>query len=396
MVRHLSHLVALVALAALLGACGSRPFTDDLAELDQLLAAQATEEMRVDLETIEDPNVRELRERSIARLDDAETSYGYAVEAHNSRDDDIADEFTRVGLIYYNAADNYARSAEARIRLAEANVRHQEQRERRNEYDDMLRSETDLIALLETIMGLFEQNEALRREIATMEAQYQTESRAVYAIQEARVLQREADGVKAPDFAPDSYTTANASLARSQQHFDEGDYEAAYDVALRAMEEYRLAIEAARPDFMAEQDQLLSNTQNQAIFEEAQRRFGTDLAFIDARGIVVVVPALFERGQSNMRQDRVYLLDEVLSLVREYDNRDFLVEGHTQDRGSEETNMALSQTRADEVQDWFLQRSVRGSRLNTAGFGEAVPRFDNRTDAGRSDNDRVEIVFLVE
>lgn len=389
-------LLAALLVASFAAACGSRPFTDELAELDALLRSQAATEMRVDVEAIEDPNVRDLRERSIAALDDAQMSFEHAADAWGGRDNDVSREFSRVGLIYYGAADNYSRSAEGRLRLAEANRLHQEQRERRNEYDDMLRSETELTALLETIIQLFEQNSALRREIATMEAQYQTESRAVYAIQEARVLQREAEGVKAPEFAESGYTTANASLARAQAHLDEGDYEQAYDVALRAMEEYRLAIESAQPEFMAEQDLLLSNTQNQSIFEEAQRRFGTELAFIDARGIVIVVPALFERGQSNMRQDRVYLLDEILDLVRDYDNRNVLVEGHTQDRGSEETNMALSQTRADEVQDWFLQRSVRGSRLSTAGFGEAVPRFDNRDDAGRADNDRVEIVFLVD
>lgn len=395
--RELAARLALLCLgAALCTACGGRPFTDELAQLDQLLQARAAQEMRVDVGAIEDPNVRDLRERSITSLDAAYLNFDHAADAWKHRDNDVAREFSRVGLIHYAAADNYARSAEARVRLAEANRLHQQQRERRNVFDTQLRSETDLIALLETIIGLFEQNEALRREIATMESQYQTESRAVYAIQEARVLQREAEGVKAPEFAGTGYTTANASLTRAQAHFDEGDYERAYDVALRAMEEYRLAIEASRPNFLAEQDLLLANTQIQAIFEESQRRFGSELAFIDARGLVIVVPALFERSRSDMRDDRVYLLDEILDLARQYPNREILVEGHTQDRGSDDTNMALSQARADEVQDWFLQRNIRGSRISTGGFGEAVPRFDNRTEGGRADNDRVEIVFLVD
>ncbi len=387
--------LTIIALAGILTACGGRPFTDELAELDSLLQAQAAQDMRIETEDIEDPNVRDLRVRAIEALDGAHVNHEFAADAWGNRKDDLAEEFSRVGLIYYHAADNYSRTAEGRIRLGDANRRSQEQRERRNIYDDMFRSESELVALLETITALFEDNEALRREIATMESQYQTESRAGYAIQEARVLQREAEGRKADEFATEEYTTANVSLTRAQQHFDEGDFERAYDVALRSMEEYRLAIAGSEHEFMAEQDRMLSNSQNQAIFEEAQRVFGEDLAFIDARGMIIVVPALFDRGDTNMRTERVYLLDEVLTILRQFEGREILIEGHTQDRGSDETNMALSQTRADEVQDWFVQRSIRSSRVSTAGFGEGSPRFDNRADAGRSDNDRVEIVFTV-
>jgi outer membrane protein OmpA-like peptidoglycan-associated protein len=229
-----------------------------------------------------------------------------------------------------------------------------------------------------------------------MEAQFQSESRSVYAIQEARILQREAEGVKADEFATQQYTGANASLTRAAAHYDEGDYEAAYDIALRSMEEYRLAIETSQPNFLAEQDNILRDGQNQAIFEDAQRRFGAELAFIDARGIVVVVPGLFARGSSNKVDERIYLLDEILTILRSYDNRQILIEGHSQDRGSSENNMALSQTRSSEVQDYFLQRAISASRLSTAGFGEEAPRFDNRTDGGRADNDRVEIIFVVQ
>ncbi len=383
----------------LASACGTRPFQDELAELHALINANSADEMRIEteeIEEIEDQNVRELREQAIAMLNAAQVNYDYAAEAWGNRKDDQAEEFSRVGLIYYNAAENYTETADGRLRLGEANRSYQEERERRNEYDDQIRSESELVALLETIEQLFERNEALRREMATMESQFQSESRSVYAIQEARILQREAEGVKAPEFATDQYTVANASLTRSVAHYEEGDYESAYDVALRSMEEYRLAIEAAQPDFLAEQDNLLRDGQNQQIFEDAQRRFGAELAFIDARGIVVVVPGLFARGSSNMVNERVYLLDEILTILRSYDNRQILIEGHTQDRGSGENNMALSQTRSSEVQDYFLQRAVSADRLSTAGFGEEAPRFDNRTDGGRADNDRVEIVFVVQ
>lgn len=389
-------LPAFILALVFLTACGARPFEDELAELHDLIHAAQADEMRVDTDEIEDPNVRELRENAVSMLDAAQVNYDYAADAWGNRRDDQAEEFSRVGLIYYNAAENFTETAEGRIRLGEANARYQEERERRNHYDDQIRSESELVELLETVERLFDQNEALRREMATMESQFQSESRAVYAIQEARILQREAEGMKAQEFATEAYTVANASLTRASSHYDEGNYEAAYDVALRAMEEYRLAIEDAEPDFLAEQDTLLRDGQNQEIFEDAQRRFGPELAFIDARGIVIVVPGLFARGSSSLVSDRVYLVDEILTILRAYDNRQIVIEGHTQDRGSGENNMALSQTRASEIQDYLLQRAVSADRMSTAGFGEEAPRFDNRTDGGRADNDRVEIVFVVQ
>ena len=168
-----------------MAACGGRPYQDELAELDDVLSSAFAEDMRVDLDEIEDQNVRDLRERALELLDAAHVNFDFADDAWRGRKDDQATEFSRVGLIYYHAAENYSRSAEARVRLSTANVRHQEQRERRNTFNDVLRSEEELVALLETVQQLFERNEELRRELATIEEQYQSESRAVYAIQEA-------------------------------------------------------------------------------------------------------------------------------------------------------------------------------------------------------------------
>lgn len=386
---------AILALFAV--ACGgTRPYVEQIGELHDLRESAFTDSMRIDPAELEDPNIRELRERSVELLATCDRYSDLAYEKWDKKEDDLAQEYARVGLIYYRSAENFARSADARERLNTANADYQEQRRRRNDYEGSLRSETELIALLETITELFERNAALRRELATIEEQYQSESRAVYAIQEARILQRESEGMSADRFAADQYADANAILARAQQHYDDEEYEEAYDVALQAMERYRMAIGAAEADYTAQQDSIMRDSENQAIFEEAQRAFGPEVAFIDARGIVVVMTHLFERNGSEIRSEGRPRLEQVVELLRQYDSREILIEGHTQDRGAFDTNMALSQTRADEVQNFFLERAVRPSRLTTAGFGEEAPRFDNRTTQGRMDNDRVELVFVFE
>jgi len=393
--RHFAAPLLLFGTLSLAAGCGGRPFTGELAELDGFINSNRVEDIDVDTTDETDANVRRLREQARDALRDARVNHQYATEAWQNRKDDQAREYTRVGLIYYHAADNYATSADARVRLGEANSLHQAQRQRRNMYNDALNSERELISLLETIQTLFAQNEELRRELATAQTQFQTEAQAVFSIQEARIAQREAEGNKAPQYAADLYTQASATLARANQLYASGTHEQATETALRAVEEFRRATEISRPNFAAEQDVVLRDAQNQALFDRARSDFGESLAFIDARGIVVVLPGVFIRSQANFVEERVNLLEMVVEMARQFDNRSILVEGHTQDRGTDDVNMTLSRTRADRVQEYLLQRGIRGSRLSTAGFGEAAPRYDNRTDGGRADNDRVEVVFLV-
>jgi outer membrane protein OmpA-like peptidoglycan-associated protein len=68
------------------------------------------------------------------------------------------------------------------------------------------------------------------------------------------------------------------------------------------------------------------------------------------------------------------------------------IAGHTDNVGSEEFNLQLSQQRADRVRDALVDRGVDGDRLVTRGYGETRPRAPNRTPAGRAQNRRVEFI----
>jgi outer membrane protein OmpA-like peptidoglycan-associated protein len=61
-------------------------------------------------------------------------------------------------------------------------------------------------------------------------------------------------------------------------------------------------------------------------------------------------------------------------------------------RGNNDANQQVSVSRAEAVLH-FAQQDISGRRMQVQGFGEDYPRFDNRTQDGRADNDRVEIIF---
>jgi outer membrane protein OmpA-like peptidoglycan-associated protein len=65
------------------------------------------------------------------------------------------------------------------------------------------------------------------------------------------------------------------------------------------------------------------------------------------------------------------------------------VEGHTDDRGADKKNLALSKKRAASVARWLTERGIETSRLEAWGCGELQPIDTNKTDPGRAKNRRV-------
>jgi outer membrane protein OmpA-like peptidoglycan-associated protein len=70
------------------------------------------------------------------------------------------------------------------------------------------------------------------------------------------------------------------------------------------------------------------------------------------------------------------------------------VEGHTDDTGPRDLNMKLSQQRAESVRRYLISRGVSPDRLTAKGYGPDDPVIDEKTEAARAKNRRVE--FIVE
>ncbi len=71
-----------------------------------------------------------------------------------------------------------------------------------------------------------------------------------------------------------------------------------------------------------------------------------------------------------------------------------MIEGHTDNKGSEENNRKLSQKRADSVKKYLVSSGIAAARLETKGYGSDKPIEDNKTVAGRNANRRVEFIII--
>ncbi len=115
------------------------------------------------------------------------------------------------------------------------------------------------------------------------------------------------------------------------------------------------------------------------------------------RGLVLTLSdVLFESGKSTLLPGSMRTIDKLADFLKAYPNRNVLIEGHTDNVGSEEYNIELSLKRANSVADALIERGIDKNRILTQGLGEAYPVATNKTKEGRQKNRRVEIIVLEE
>ncbi|ADO73931.1 OmpA family protein [Stigmatella aurantiaca] len=104
---------------------------------------------------------------------------------------------------------------------------------------------------------------------------------------------------------------------------------------------------------------------------------------------------LFETGQAKIQKQSFKLLDEVASVLRRNPTLGpVLIEGHTDNVGSRNYNVDLSQRRAKAVLDYLAGKGIDRKRLSSKGFGFDQPIATNDTPLGRAKNRRVEFRLI--
>jgi outer membrane protein OmpA-like peptidoglycan-associated protein len=112
------------------------------------------------------------------------------------------------------------------------------------------------------------------------------------------------------------------------------------------------------------------------------------------RGLVVTIgDVLFDTNQSQLKPGGLRSVDKLVGFLKQYPQRQALIEGFTDSTGSDATNQALSTRRADAVRAALVHQGVSGDRLRTQGYGEAFPVAGNDDADGRRSNRRVEVIL---
>lgn len=112
------------------------------------------------------------------------------------------------------------------------------------------------------------------------------------------------------------------------------------------------------------------------------------------RGLVVTFSdVLFDVGRAELRAGAMRRVSQLADILREYPDRNVLLEGFTDSTGSDETNQTLSEQRAMSVRLALISAGVDPRRIVAQGLGERYAVATNDTVAGRQQNRRVEAVL---
>ena len=102
----------------------------------------------------------------------------------------------------------------------------------------------------------------------------------------------------------------------------------------------------------------------------------------------------FEFNSANLTKESFPILLNALQVLTQNPELKVEIRGHTDNIGSEEYNIILSEKRAKVVKDYLVVNGIPDDRLDVKGFGESDPVADNGTIEGRTLNRRIE--FKVE
>ena len=103
----------------------------------------------------------------------------------------------------------------------------------------------------------------------------------------------------------------------------------------------------------------------------------------------------FDSDKAEMTDAGKAALDQLAAKLKTMDKMVFVeVQGHTDDRGSDQLNTALGQKRADVVRAYLHEKGIPLNLISAISYGKTRPIADNKTKDGRAQNRRVEVLVL--
>ncbi len=268
------------------------------------------------------------------------------------------------------------------------------------------------------------------------QAQYAVEQRKVLSQQsneirldartrEADAAKREADArtlealaaTNAANAARDQASSAmnEASIAKSEaeaQAMAAGTARSEAEMARAEAENSKSAADMARIDAQIAKDQA-DAAMNEATIAKGETNAALDaadaamrknaalmaqLADMQAkttdRGVQLTLgDVLFSTGQADLKAGSAAKLDQLVKALESAPDRHILIEGFTDNVGSDASNMVLSQNRANAVSSYLIKHGVPAARISATGKGESLPVAGNENPAGRQLNRRVEVTI---
>ena len=185
-------------------------------------------------------------------------------------------------------------------------------------------------------------------------------------------------------------------LAAKGKDVEDIQFEAGVATAHAQIAETRIDTVAAREEIekgTAERQQVLLDARTRET-ERVQQELKDLQAKQTERGMVLTLgDVLFDTGKATLKPGAYTTIDRLAQVLKSSQSSRVVIEGHTDNVGSDAMNQALSEQRASAVESALLERGVSASQIRSLGKGETTPVAGNETGSGRQANRRVELIF---
>jgi outer membrane protein OmpA-like peptidoglycan-associated protein len=104
----------------------------------------------------------------------------------------------------------------------------------------------------------------------------------------------------------------------------------------------------------------------------------------------VIKGIFFDVNKDTIKKTSTKTLDGAVKVLKDFPDVAVEIGGHTDSDGSRDSNLDLSQRRAESVKKYLVGKGIDANRLTTKGYGPDQPIADNKTKKGKSQNRRIE------
>ncbi|MDR0305435.1 MAG: OmpA family protein [Chitinispirillales bacterium] len=190
-----------------------------------------------------------------------------------------------------------------------------------------------------------------------------------------------ADSIRAKAVA-DSLSDLAGSLAQK-----------AHDDSVAMAEAMRVSEEAARQQ--READSIVLAETKKRLDEERARRTEAEQSFLSTGMLTLDNAVQFQSGRTDIPHNAKPYLTIIAKMLVKYPKLKIEIGGHTDNIGRMETNMSISQKRAESVYHFMLSTEPKlVNSLSAKGYGPTMPKADNNSADGRQTNRRIELKVL--
>ncbi|HEY3295498.1 MAG TPA: OmpA family protein [bacterium] len=100
----------------------------------------------------------------------------------------------------------------------------------------------------------------------------------------------------------------------------------------------------------------------------------------------------FDTGKATIKDDSKPIIEQMVDLMKSNAGLKVEIQGHTDNVGKSDANQKLSEERAASVKKALVDNGIDAARMSAVGYGDTKPVADNKTDEGKAQNRRVELV----